>query len=115
MQGEAFWGLKNPDNPGASLSSSPWTPAGSLPPPPGLPRGPHQGPHAVKTLRLLCSTWTQTIFIQHPAVTNPAHAHGKGGKKFVSEQELLPVYYIYFATHQVLSEKEQFWNPVCNV
>ena len=35
------------------------------------------GPHTVKTfrsLRSLRSTWTQTIFIQHPTVTNPAHA-----------------------------------------
>ena len=25
-----------------------------------------------------CSTWTQTISIQHPAVTNPAHTHVQG-------------------------------------
>ena len=60
MQGETFWGLKNPENPGASGGSAPWTPAGALPldPTRALKRAP--GPHAVKTLR---STWTQTIFI----------------------------------------------------
>ena len=31
MRGEAFWGLKNPENPGASGGSSPWTPAEALP------------------------------------------------------------------------------------
>ena len=78
MRGEAFWGLKNPENPGASGGSAPWTPAGALPldPTRALERAP--GPHAVKTLRSLRSlrsTWTETIFLQHPAVTNPAHAH----------------------------------------
>ena len=78
MRGEAFWGLKNPENPGASGGSAPWTPPGRCPwtPPGALERAP--GPHAVKTLRSLRSlrsTWTQTIFFQHPAVTNPAHAH----------------------------------------
>ena len=56
--------------PGPPPGRFPWTPPGAL------ERAP--GPHAVKTLRSLrslCSTWTQTIFIQHPAVTNPAHAH----------------------------------------
>ena len=79
MRGEAFWGLKNPENPGASGGSAPWTPAGALPldPTRALERAP--GPHAVKTLRSLRSTWTETIFLQHPAVTNPAHAHGYGG------------------------------------
>ena len=53
---------------------------GALPPGPrrGVAPGPHQGPatpRRFKTLRSLRSTWTQTIFIQHPAVTNPAHAH----------------------------------------
>ena len=49
----------------------------------GVAPEPHQGPlrrplDPVKmlcSLRSLCSNWTQTIFIQHPAVTNPAHAH----------------------------------------
>ena len=31
MRGEAFWGLKNPENPGASGGSAPWTHAGALP------------------------------------------------------------------------------------
>ena len=31
MRGEAFWGPKNPENPGASGGSAPWTPAGALP------------------------------------------------------------------------------------
>ena len=55
--------------PGPPPGRCPWTPPGAL------ERAP--GPHAVKTLRSLRSrpTWTQTIFIQHPAVTNPAHAH----------------------------------------
>ena len=48
----------------------PWTPPGALERVPG--------PHAIKTLCSLRSNWTQTIFIQHPAVTNPAHAHGIG-------------------------------------
>ena len=50
--------------PGPPPGRCPWTPPGAL------KRAP--GPHAVKTLH---STWTQTIFIQHPAVTNLAHAH----------------------------------------
>ena len=81
MRGEAFWGPKSPENPGASGGSAPWTPCrGVAPGPPGaLERAP--GPHAVKTLRSLRSNWTQTIFIQHPAVTNPAHAHGN---RFIS-------------------------------
>ena len=51
----------------------------------GVALGPHQGalkrapgPHAIETLHSLCSlrsTWTQTIFIQHPRITNPTHAH----------------------------------------
>ena len=56
--------------PGPPPGRCPWTPPGAL------ERAP--GPHAVKThrsLRSLGSTWTQTIFLQHPAVTNPAHAH----------------------------------------
>ena len=53
--------------PGPPPGRCPWTPPGAL------ERAP--GPHAVKTLRSLRSTWTQTIFLQHPAVTNPAHAH----------------------------------------
>ena len=52
--------------PGPPLGRCPWSPPGAL------ERAP--GPHAVKTLRSLRSTWTQTISIQHPAVTNPAHA-----------------------------------------
>ena len=45
-----------------------------------LPPGPPPGccPWTVKTLcslRSLRSTWTQAIFIQHPAATNPAHVH----------------------------------------
>ena len=74
MRGEAFLGLKNPENQGASGGSAPWTPAqGRCPwtPPGALKRAP--GPHAFKTLRSLRST--STIFIQPPAVTNPAHAH----------------------------------------
>ena len=78
MRGEAFWGLKTLKTqelpgalpPGPPSGRCPWTPPGAL------ERAP--GPHAVKTLRSLRSlrsTWTQTIFIQHPAVTNPAHAH----------------------------------------
>ena len=75
MRGEAFRGLKTQELPGAlppgpPPGRCPWTPPGVL------ERAP--GPHAVKTLRSLCSlrsTWTQTIFLQHPAVTNPAHAH----------------------------------------
>ena len=77
MRGEAFWGLKTLKNqelpgalpPGPPPGRCPWTPPGAL------ERAP--GPHAVKTLLSLRSTWTQTIFIQHPAVTNPAHAHDK--------------------------------------
>ena len=89
MRGEAFWGLKNPENPGASGGSAPWTPAGALPldPTRALERAP--GPHAVKTLRSLRSlrsTWTETIFLQHPAVTNPAHAHAMG----LSIRKLVP-------------------------
>ena len=38
MRGEAFLGLKNPENPGASGVSAPWTPARGVAP------GPHQGP-----------------------------------------------------------------------
>ena len=56
--------------PGPPPGRCPWTPPGAL------ERAP--GPHAVKTLRSLRSlrsNWTQTIFIQHPTVTNPAHAH----------------------------------------
>ena len=56
--------------PGTPPGRCPWTPPGAL------QRAPR--PHAVKTLRSLRSlrsTWTQTIFLQHPAVTNPAHAH----------------------------------------
>ena len=69
MRGEAFWGLKNPENPGASGGSAPWTPAGALPldPTRALERAP--GPHAVKTLRSLRSlrsTWTETIFSSAP-------------------------------------------------
>ena len=59
--------------PGPPLGRCPWTPPGAL------ERAP--GPHAVKTLRSLRSlrsTWTQTIILQHPAVTNPAHAHALG-------------------------------------
>ena len=71
--------MKNPENPGASGALPPGPPPGRCPwtPPGALERAP--GPHAVKTLcslRSLRSTWTQTIFLQHPAVTNPAHAHG---------------------------------------
>ena len=76
MRGEGFWGLKNPETqelpgalpPGPPLGRCPWAPPGAL------ERAP--GPHAVKTLRSLHSNWTQTICIQHPPVTNPAHAHG---------------------------------------
>ena len=39
MRGEAFWGLKNPKNPGASGGSAPWTPAWT---PVGAVPGPHQ-------------------------------------------------------------------------
>ena len=49
--------------PGPPPGRCPWTPPGAL------QRAP--GPHAVKTLRSLRSlrsTWTQTIFIQHPVV-----------------------------------------------
>ena len=56
--------------PGPPPGRCPWAPPGAL------ERAP--GPHAFKTLRSLRSlhsTWTQTIFIQHPAVTNLAHAH----------------------------------------
>ena len=42
MRGEAFWGLKNPENPGASGGSAPWTPAGAMPLDPT--RGPSAGP-----------------------------------------------------------------------
>ena len=77
MRGEAFLGLKNPENPGASGGSAPWTPARGVAP------GPHQGPLSgpldpTPLRRSLRSTWTQTIFIQPPAVTNPAHAHDLG-------------------------------------
>ena len=57
--------------PGPPPGHFPWTPPGAL------ERAP--GPHTVKTLRSLCSNWTQTIFVQHPAVTNPAHAHALRG------------------------------------
>ena len=68
MRGEAFWGLKNPENPGASGGSAPGPPPGRCPwtSPGALERAP--GPHAVKTLRSPRSNWTQTLFIQHPAV-----------------------------------------------
>ena len=59
--------------PGPPPGRCPWTPPGAL------ERAP--GPHAVETLcslRSLRSTWTQTIILQHPAVTNPAHAHALG-------------------------------------
>ena len=67
-----FKTLKTQELPGALPSGPlpvhcPWTPPGALEWAPG--------PHSVKTLRSLHSNWTQTIFIQHPAVTNPAHAH----------------------------------------
>ena len=67
--------LKTHELPGAL---PPGPPPGRCPctPPGALKRAP--GPHAVKTLRSLRSlrsNWTQTIFIQHPAVTNSAHAH----------------------------------------
>ena len=75
MRGEAILGLKSPENPGASEGCAPGPPPGCCPwtPPGALELAP--GPHAVKRHRLLHSTWNQTIFIQHPAVTNTAHAH----------------------------------------
>ena len=62
--------------PGPPTGRCPWTPPGAL------ERAPE--PHAVKTLRSLRSTWTQTIFIQHPSVTNPAHAHVLGSPRLIS-------------------------------
>ena len=62
MQGEAFWGLKNSENPGASGALPPgplpglcpWTPPGALELAPG--------PHAVKTLHSLRSIWTHSFY-----------------------------------------------------
>ena len=48
MRGEAFWGLKNPENPGTSGGSAPWIPSWALPLPWALERAP--GSHVVKTL-----------------------------------------------------------------
>ena len=72
MRGEAFWGLKNPENPGASGGSAPWTPTGGVAP------GPHQGPLSgpLDLTPSRRSARYAAIFLQHPAVTNPAHAHG---------------------------------------
>ena len=93
VRGEAFQGLKNPENPGASGGSAPGPPPGRCPwtPPGALERAP--GPHAVKTLHSLHFTLTQTIFIQHPAVTVPAHAHVKGTQNFKTAH---PDPFIYF-------------------
>ena len=72
MRGEAFWVFKKPENSGTSRGSA-------LDPCRGITPGPHQGslsgPLDPTPLKTLPSTWIQTIFIQHPAVTNSAHIH----------------------------------------
>ena len=55
MRGEVFWGLKNPEKPGASGGSAPWTLPARCP---WTKRAP--GPHAVKTLRSLRSLYLDT-------------------------------------------------------
>ena len=92
--------LKTQELPGALPTGpppgrGPWTPPGAL------ERAP--GPHAVKTLRSLRSlrsTWTKTILIQHPAVTNPAHAHGKNSIYFVDYTDTL--YFVNCTSHRLI-------------
>ena len=61
---------KSQELPGALTLDPCWGTA--LDPTRALERAP--GPHAVNTLH---STWTQSLFIQYPAVTNSAHGHVK--------------------------------------